>query len=673
MAMEDGTTGSIDARVAEVRFKTETLNRLDAAGRVRIAAALRKVFDDKSVAGVVLSGPDGRFPAANDPGGEGPSLADLCALIEGAPKPVAAAIGQGALGPGCDIVLAAHFRFAADKAVLGYPEVRLGLVPEAGGSQRLPRLVGAAAALDVLLSGRAVPAPLATKTGMIDGAVAGDPVAHAVRYVQGQVAAGAALEPTRRKTRRLRDAGGYLAACRARRETVEEGRLTAPRRMIDCVEAALLLPFDEGLAFEAETRAELLNSAEARALAHISRAEAMRIAPKSLREARPRDVETLGIAGAGRIGTELSLTALAGGFSVVLWERDEARLEEAVLTIIEATDAEVEAGRLTSDDGKARIARLAGAYGASSLGEADFLIEALSDAGGGAEAAIAALDGAMKAGAVLALTGAGDNLAGLAAATSRAADILGLRVFPPLRRFRAAELRQGRETSVVAGSTAWEVLKRLGRMPVITAGGAVSDALAAAFYGGADWCLMAGANVEEIDRAMRNWGARLGPFEARDLAGGGRVPSALAGGLDKALWQAGKRYYTYRPNGSRAGPDPGIEAILDAARKRGGFERRPVEAEEIVARCLTAMANAGARAVRERRVARPAEIDLLAVHGLGLPRWRGGPLVNADIEGLLKLEKRLKRFSADVPALWTPDPLVGTLVKNGKRFGSLNG
>lgn len=673
MAMEDGTTGSIGGRVAEVRFKTETPNRLDAAARSRIAEALREVFADDGVAGVVLSGPDGRFPTANDPGGEGPSLSDLCALIEGATKPVAAAIAQGALGPGCDVALAAHFRFAAEKAVLGYPEVRLGLVPEAGGSQRLPRLVGAAAALEVLLSGRAVPAPVAAKTGMIDGAVADDPVIHAVRYIQERAAAGGRPEPTRRKTRRLRDAGGYLAACRARREAVDEGHLTAPRRMIDCVEAALLLPFDEGLAFEAETRAELLNGAEARALAHISRAEAMRIAPKSLREARPREVETVGIVGAGRIGTELSLAALAADFSVVLCERDEARLEEAVLTIIEATDAEVEAGRLKAEDGKARIARLAGAYQPSSLSEAGFLIEALSDAGDGADTAIAALDGAMKAGAVLALTDTGADLAALAASTSRAPDILGLRVFPPLRRFRAAELRQGKETSVVAGATAWDVLKRLGRLPVISAGGAVSDALAAAYHGAADWCLMAGAGVEEVDRAMRNWGARLGPFEARDLAGGGRVGSALPGGLDKALWQAGKRYYSYRPNGSRAGPDPGIEAILDAARKRGGFVRRPVEAEEIVARCLTAMANAGAKAVRERRVARPAEIDMLAVHGLGLPRWRGGPLVNADIEGLLRLEKRLKRFSEDVPALWTPDPLVGTLVKNGKRFGSLNG
>lgn len=671
--MEDASTGTTSGRIAEVRLKTETPHRMVGTDRAKIAAALEKVFADPEVAAIVLSAPEGRFPAANDPGGDGPSLADLCRLIESAPKPLAAAIGQGALGPGCDIALAAHFRFAAEAAVLGYPEVRLGLVPEAGGTQRLPRLAGAEAALDVLLSGRAVPAAMAAKLGMIDAAVAGDPVAHAVRHVQGQAAAGATPQPTRSRTHRLRDAAGYLAICRTRREAVEDSRLSAPTRMIDCVEAALLLPFDEGMALEAETRAELMAGAEARALAHMSRAEAMRIAPKSLREARARPVETLGILGGGRLGTELALAALGAGLFVVLCERDEERLEEAVLTIIEATDAEVEAGRLTAEEGKARIARLSGDFGLAALEPADLVVEALADTGGGAAAALAGLDGAMRAGAVLALTSPDADLASLAPDMSRASDVLGLRLFPPLRRFRAAELRQGRETSAVAGATVWEVLKRLGRMPVITAGAAVSDALASAFFGAADWCLLAGAGADEVDRAMREAGARVGPFEARDLAGGGRVASALPGGLDRALWAAGKRYYTYRPNGTRAGPDAGVAAILDAARSRGGFASRTVEAEEIVARCLLAMANAGAAAVRERRVARPAEVDMLAVHGLGLPRWRGGPLMGADIDGLLSVEKRLKRFAGDVPEIWTPDPLIGTLLKNAKRFGSLNG
>lgn len=670
--MEDGREQSAQGRVAEVRLKTETPNRLDATSRTRISRSLATVLADESVAAVVLSGPDGRFPAANDPAGGGPSLSEICAQIEGASKPVAAAIGQGALGPGCDIALAAHFRFAARGAVLGYPEVRLGLVPEAGGTQRLPRLVGAEKALDILLSGRAVPAQAAEKAGLVDAAIDGDVVAHAVRHVQKVAAVNATLEPTRGKTRRLRDAAGYLAACRSRREAVEDGKLVAPTRMIDCVEAALLLPFEEGLALESETRAELLSGPEARALAHMSRAEAMRIAPKTLRESKAREVKTIGIAGAGRLGAEVTLLSLSAGFSVVLCERDEARLEEAVLTIIEATDAEVEAGRITQEDGAARIERLSGNFTHASLGDAEFVIDALADTGADVTAALAELDGAMKAGAVLAVTSPEADLNALAARTSRASDILGLRVFPPMRRFRAAEVRQGQATTGVAGATAWAVLTRLARMPVVTAGPAVSDDLFAAVYGAADWCLMQGAAVDEIDRALRAAGARLGPYEGRDLAGGGRVASALPGGLDQALWQAGKRYYTYRPNGTRAGPDRAVDAILNAARDRGGFRGRKIESEEIVARCNAALVNAGAKAVRERRVGRPMEIDMLAVHGLGLPRWQGGPLMQADLEGLLKLEKRLKRFEEDAPALWAPDPLISSLIKNGKRFGSMN-
>ncbi len=673
MNMQDGATGTLDGRVAEIRLKTEVPNRLDAASRSRLVSALTKVLDDPSVSAIVLSGNDGRFPAANDPAGDGPSLADLCAFIEGAKKPVAAAVGHSALGPGFDIALAAHFRFANEKAALGYPEIRLGLVPEAGGTQRLPRLAGAEVALDILLSGRAIEARTAEKAGLVDGCVDADPVSHAVRFVGANAASGTAPEPTRAKTKRLRDAAGYLAACRTKREMVEDGRLQAPRRMIDCVEAALLLPFEEGLALEATTRADLIVGNEAKALAHMSRVEAMRVPPKVLSGATERTVDAVGIVGAGRIGTELSLAALRAGLSVVLAERDEARLEEAVLTIIEATEAEAQAKRISSDDAKSRIERLTGTFGLDPLANADVVIETVTDTGRKTADVLSELDEAMKAGAVLALTGFGDDLTDHAATTSRASDVIGLRVFPPLRRFRSAELRQAKQSSPVTGATTWSLLQKLSRMTVISSGPSVSDAMAAAWYGAADWCLMAGSTVEEIDRALRSWGAKLGPFEARDLAGGGRVASALPGGLDQALWAAGKRYYTYRSNGTRAGADAGISAILDAARDRGGFSRRPVEADEIVARCVAAVVNAGARAIRERRVARPAECDLIAVHGLGLPRWRGGPMMGADLDGLVKVDKRMQRLSKDVPGLWDPDPLLGALIKNGKRFGSMNG
>lgn len=671
--MEDGAQAALEGRVAEIRLKTDVPNRLDAAARTRIMGALKKVLEDDAVSGIVLSAPEGRFPAANDPGGDGPSLLDICAAIEDAPKPIAAAIGHSALGPGLDLALAAHFRFAAKAAVLGYPEVRLGLVPEGGGTQRLPRLVGAAGALDILLTGRSVLAPAAEKVGVLDGTTGDDPVAHAVRFVGANAASGAEPEKTRSKTKRLRDAAGYLSACRARREQVEDERLTAPRRMIDCVEAALLLPFSEGVALEATTRSELMVGREARALAHMSRAEAMRAAPKVLSGASARSVETVAIVGAGRVGTELTLSALRAGMSVVLSERNEERLEEAVLTIIEATEAEADAGRMSREDAKERIARLTGGFGFDHMSGADLAVEAVSDAGGDPSGILADLDASLKAGAVMALTGFGDDLTNQAGLTSRPNDVIGLRLCPPLRRFRAAELRQAKQSSPVTGATTWAFLKRLARMTVITTGPSVTDAMVAAWYGAADWCLMAGATVEEIDGALKAWGARLGPFEARDLSGGGRVQSALKGGLDQALWSAGKRYYAYRPNGMQAGADPGITAILDAARDRGGFDRRPVEAEEIVARALAAVVSAGAKAVRERRVARPSEVDLLAVHGMGFPRWRGGPLMGADLDGLLTLDKRMKRFAEDVPELWTPDPLVGALIKNGKRFSALNG
>lgn len=671
--MEDGAQAAVEGRVAEIRLKTDVPNRFDAVSRARILGALQKVFDDDAVAAVVLSAPDGRFPAANVPSGDGPSLGALCAAIEDGPKPVAAAIGHSALGPGLDLALAAHFRFAGEAAVLGYPEIRLGLVPEGGGTQRLPRLAGAGGALDVLLTGRVVTAAAAEKAGFLDGTVRDDPVGHAVRFVGANAASGVLPEKTRKKTKRLRDAAGYLSACRARREQIEDDRLAAPRRMIDCVEAALLLPFDEGLALEASTRADLLAGREARALAHMSRVEAMRVAPKVLSGATARKVETLGIIGAGRMGTELTLAALRSGFSVVLSERNEERLEEAVLTIIEATEAEADAGRVSREEAKARIERLTGDFGFEPLANADLAIEALSDSDGDPSAILADLDASLKAGAVMALTGFGEDLTDHAALTSRPNDVIGLRFFAPLRRFRAAELRQAKQSSPVTGATTWAFLKRLARLTVITSGGPVTDAMIAAWYGAADWCLMAGATVEEIDGALTAWGAKQGPFEARDLSGGGRVNSALKGGLDQALWSAGKRYYAYRPNGTRAGADPGINAILNAARDRGGFDRRPVAPEEIVARSLAAVVCAGAKAVRERRVARPAEVDLLAVHGLGIPRWRGGPLMCADLDGLLTLEKRMKRFAEDVPELWAPDPLLSALIKNGKRFSSLNG
>ncbi|MEL7026552.1 MAG: 3-hydroxyacyl-CoA dehydrogenase NAD-binding domain-containing protein, partial [Pseudomonadota bacterium] len=646
---------------------------LSGSGSSGLSAALDKVFADDAVTGVVLSGPDGRFPGANDPGGDSISLTELCDKIESAPKPIAAAIGHSVLGPGLDIALAAHFRFAERRAVIGYPEIRLGLVPEAGGTQRLPRIAGAETALNLLLSGRGMAADAAEKSGVIDGAVDKDVVGHAVRFIGANAASGTAPEATRSKTGRLRDAAGYLSICRSKREMIEDDRLEAPRRMIDCVEAALLLPFDEGIALEASTRADLIVGAEARALAHMSRVEALRAPPKVLTGSKPRSVDTIGVVGAGRMGTELTLATLRAGKSVVLAERDEERLEEAVLTIIEATDAEAEAKRISAEDAKARIERLTGDFGFDGLARADLVVETVSDTGGDAGAILGELDAALKAGAILALTGAGEKLSEFASTTERQSDIIGLQMFPPLRRFRVAEMRQAKQSSPVAGVTTWGFLQDLSRLTVITSGPSVAEAMLGAWYAAADWCLMTGATVEDIDLALKSWGAKLGPFEARDLAGGGRIRSALPGGLDAALWSAGKRYYNYRPNGTRAGADPGITAILDAARDRGGFSRRPVDSEEISSRALTAVINAGAKAVRERRVAKPAEVDLLAVHGMGLPRWRGGPLMLADLDGLLKIEKRMRRFAKDVPSLWEPDPLIGSLIKNGKRFGSLNG
>ncbi|MEM9709777.1 MAG: 3-hydroxyacyl-CoA dehydrogenase NAD-binding domain-containing protein [Pseudomonadota bacterium] len=671
--MEGGAEAKEERRVVGIRLDTETPHRLDGKERAKIAGAIETVVADDTISGVVLAASDGRFPVANDPTGEGPSLSALCALIERCPKPVAAAIGASAQGPGLDLALAAHFRLAAPTATIGYPDVRLGLVPEGGGTQRLPRILGASTALDILLSGRPVPAAALAKSDLFDEISDGDPLEAAIGFVTVRAASGPAPEPTRSRTKGLRDAAGFLSACRTKREQVDLGPLEAPRRMIDCVEAALLLPFDEGIALEAQTRAELMAGPEAKALAQMSRAEAMRVAPKALTTATARPVETIGVFGAGRLGTELALASLTAGFHVILAERDEARLEEAVLTIIEANDAEIEAGRITVEDGKARIARLSGDFNLDGLARADLVVEALADTGRDPDAEIGALDAAMKAGAVLALTSTGAALGEMAARTTRSADVVGLRFFPPLRKFPAAELRQARESGPVAGATLWGVLKKLNRMTVISGGPAVADALAAAWYGAADWCLMTGAGVEEIDGAFHDWGARMGPFEARDLAGHGRVTSALPGGLDAALWQAGKRYYTYRPNGTRGPADAGVAAILDAARARGGFDRRTVPADEIVARGVAAIANAGAKAVRQRQIARPAEADLLAVHGLGLPRWRGGPLIAADIEGLLKTKKRLDAFAYDVATLWEADLLFETLMKNGKKFANLNG
>ncbi len=679
--------------VALITVANPPVNALIQPVRAGIDDALARAIEDPAVGAIVIGGDGRTFPAGTDVRdfnreADRPRLGDVCARIEAAPKPVVAAIHGTALGGGLELALACHYRLALVGSQLGLPDVMLGVVPTAGGTQRLPRLVGAARALEMLLKGRPVMAKPAERMGLIDKMIRKNLDRAAFGTARNMARDGQPPRPTGAWTAGLRDPQAYLAVVAGRRSALEGGVLEAPLKVVQLVEAALLLPFKAGLAMERAVYEDLVDSPQARGLRHAFLAERRGARARRDAVAKAREVEQIAVLGQSAAAAWVARSCLAGGWAVLLAEADEpARLALRSRIVADYND-DVQAGRLDAADRDTELDRLRTDGTLKDFGTAAMVIATEADR--------ASLDADMiragaetAAGTVLAVSVGGAELPALEAVSGRSGDVLGLYLPPPAHRTRLVELAVSPKAPADLVATGFAFAQRTGKVPVVVEGGAaglVSGALDGALFAAAEVLALTGADPAAVDAALRGVGLPLGPFEKADR---GWPPSGDPPGGESRLlarmrdagwtgWAVGQGFYRYSSDGAADGTAVEALRLIGALREAS---RVPAavsapEAGEIQRRCLLAMANAGARLVARGAVACPADVDIAALHGLGLARWLGGPMQAADQIGLLHARNLMRDWagSGDLSmAVWTPEPLFDELIRTGRDFDDLNG
>ena len=622
-----------------------------------------------------------------------PLLPETCNRLEACSKPVIAALHGTALGGGFELALAAHYRIAQKDAKVGLPEITLGLVPGAGGTQRLPRLTGIPVALEFMSIGRPVMAQKALSLGMLDKISEGDLEADAIAYAGELIAAGAGTRPTQAITERLKTSPADHHLIDEFRDKAGKSPVLAALKVVECVEAAPLLPFTSGLAFERDAFETCLKSEASLGLRHSFMAERKAAKFFGLEGVSPRPVTTVGIVGGGTMGTGIAIAFLNGGYSVHLVEQSS---DQALVARdrIEKTYAAAVAKRRLSDEGVSdRLARLSLSSDLRDLSECELIIEAIIEDMDAKQELFRALEEILKPGAILATNTSYLDVDLLADTTDRAGDTIGLHFFSPADRMRLLEVVVGAQTSATAVATAVAVAKSLGKIPVRSGvtDGFIANRMLTAYRTAADFALEDGASISEIDAAMRGFGFSIGPYQVLDLAGldiswarrkrlaDSRDPELRYVDIGDKLCEAGRfgkkvgqGYYDYSSEHPRGAWSEMVSILIERVRQEKGISAQEVTAKEIQDRVLLAMIAEGLTLLEDGIAERPSDIDTVMHHGFGFPRWRGGPMHAADHMGLLAVRNSLDALQAEGTGLWIYPPLLNELIKHGQSLGSLN-
>ncbi|MEO1248100.1 MAG: 3-hydroxyacyl-CoA dehydrogenase NAD-binding domain-containing protein [Pseudomonadota bacterium] len=639
---------------------------------------------------IVLIACDGRTFVAGadisefDKPPEDPWLPEVLDAIEASPKPVVTAVHGTALGGGFELVLASHYRCALGSARVGLPEVHLGLLPGAGGTQRLPRLAGAEAALELMTSGRPIAAAKAQALGLIDRVFDDELESNALAWCEELLREGASPRPVSERSVPPVDPAVFDGA---RKQLAKRARgQLAPQKIVDCVEAATRMPFDEGAGFERERFAECLASPQSAAMRHLFFAE--REAAKVLdlpKGIATRKIGSVGVIGAGTMGGGIAMSCANAGIPVKLLEIDDAGLARG-FDIIEGNYAmTVRKGRLTEDEAKTRRERIVGTTDYADLADVDLVIEAVFEDPELKKTIFARLDEVCKAGAILATNTSYQDVDDIAAATGRPEDCLGLHFFSPANVMKLLEVVRGEKTQDDVLATAIGFAKAIRKVPVVArvCYGFIGNRMFNPYIRESLKLLLEGALPETVDAALYEFGMAMGPIAVSDLAGldvgykarmalpeavrGDDTPFTVADRLvdqGRLGQKSGAGFYTYDAATRKAEPDPEVTALIEAASAELGIERRRIDAEEAVERCVFALVNEGLKILDEGIAQRPGDIDIVYLYGYGFPVHRGGPMFHADAVGLEHVLARVREFDERFQS-GAPAPLLERLVAEG--------
>ena len=690
--------------VMVVTINNPPVNALSPGVPEGIEAAIESAERDNAVRAIVMIGGGRTFIAGADikelekaAGGHGrpPALHPMLARIEDSCKPVIMAIHGTALGGGLEVAMAGHYRVASPDAQLGQPEVNLGIIPGGEGTQRLPRLVGIAAAVDMCVSGRPVPASEALALGLIDRIIEGDLLAGAVAFAREAAAGNGPHLKTRDRKEKLGSPEANAPLFAAGREQARKTRrnMMAPLRAIDALEAAASLPFAEGCAREREIITECLASEQCRALIHAFFAE--RTAAKI--PGLPKDTAVFpmreaAIVGAGTMGGGIAMAFANAGIRVRIKDAGQGALERGVAAIRKNYEGSVKRGRFSQQVMDQRMGLIRPQLTYEGFETADLIIEAVFESLALKKEVFAELDRIAKPTCILASNTSTLDIDAIAASTARPHMVIGLHFFSPAHVMRLLEIVRGQATGQEVIATAMALAKTLRKVGVLVGNcwGFVGNRMMLPYLREAQFLVEEGATPAQVDQALFDWGMAMGIFAVDDMSGidvqwrvrqehqhlekpGVRRPLVL----DK-LYRMGRLgqktragWYRYDEN-RKAIPDPEVVALIEQTAREAGIRRRPIGSQEIIERSIYSMINEGARILEEGYALRASDIDTVYLAGYGFPSYRGGPMWYADTVGLRKVYDRIRDFRAQHGEWWEPAGLLEKLVEEGKTFASLD-
>jgi 3-hydroxyacyl-CoA dehydrogenase len=649
----------IEGRAAVITFDNPPVNGLSHSVRAGLAQAMERAQADAACDAIVLAGAGRHFSAGADIREFGtpaataePTLRELLDRVESSAKPVIAAIKGSCLGGGLELALAAHHRIAAADASLGVPEVKLGLIPGAGGTQRLPRVVGPARALDLILSGDPHRAEALRESGLIDRIASGEVIDEAAAFAASREVV---RPPRRTRDRRMQasELGNAVTAARSRLAG-ERQPLPAQRKAVDAVEAAIL-PFDEGLAVERAAFSELMASPESKALRYAFLAERAAAKVEGISDATPtRAIAEAAVIGAGTMGAGIAVALLDAGIPVWLLEADQAALDRGRARVAGTYDAQVQKGRLTPAERDRRMTRLRPILDYSAIASADLAIEAVVESMPVKLEVFATLDRVMKPGAILATNTSTLDVNVIAGSIRRPPDVVGLHFFSPANVMRLLEVVRADATAPEVLATALALARTLRKVAVVSGvcDGFIGNRMLDAYVRQAWWLVEEGATPWQVDRAIETFGFAMGPFRVGDLVGHdvsqairerrraerpdyrcSTLPDALCR-LGRLGQKTGGGWYDYPDGPRKPVPAPAAEELVERHRTSLGITPRTIDDQEIADRLIRALVDEGARLLQDGIAARAGDIDVVWFTGYGFPRWRGGPMYYAEQIGL---------------------------------------
>jgi 3-hydroxyacyl-CoA dehydrogenase len=683
--------------VAVITLDNPPVNGLGHALRAGIVAGLDRAAADPAVVAVILVGAGKAFSGGadikefNSPRALAePSLHAVIRAVEQSPKPVVAAVHGVAMGGGLELALGCHYRVAVAGAQVALPEVKLGLLPGAGGTQRLPRVVGIEAALNMIVSGATVPAGQLAGTRLFDALLEGDLLDGAVTFAT-RVAGARPLPLVRDLPLSDPRAPAFLGFARGAVQAAARD-YPAPPKCVEAVEVAATRPFEEGLAWERAAFLALLQTPESRALRHAFFAERAASKIPDVPEDTPtRPIRAAAVVGAGTMGGGIAMNFANAGIPVTVLEVKQEALDKGLAVIRRNYEGSAKKGKLTAAQVEERMALLHPALDYAALGQADIVVEAVFEDMAVKEQVFRKLDEVMKPGAILATNTSTLDVDRIAGFTRRPGDVIGTHFFSPANVMRLLEIVRGKATAKDVLATVMALSRKLKKTGVVSGvcDGFIGNRMLHGYLNQCLALLAEGALPQQVDRALERWGFVMGPFRVSDLAGNdvgwyirkrhyaehpGEPRQVIADRvceLGRFGQKTGAGWYRYEAGKRDPIPDPVVEEIVLAGSKEMGIARRAIGDQEIVERCVFALVNEGARILEEGIALRASDVDMVYLTGYGFPVFRGGPMRYADEVGLYNVARAMARFAA-LPhadaAFWRPAALLARLAEEGTSF-----